>query len=613
MIGHPFFKQTMKIPSKSFKFAPFLLSAIVLAFACCKGGSGGPANGLSTENKVVWHVLSDIDRMNPYLSSDNSATYVQGLIWEALSNQNPRTLAFIPSLAELPVESPDHLTWTFKMDRGAKWSDGQPVTPADVIFSYKTVMNPLIINASAIRGYFNPDLDSAYYPNGDQGSVALHFRKFRYDMLSIINYVKILPKHIFDPKGLTDKMSWADLHDPETKNPAVAEFSTWFQDEKIGRDSSYLIGSGPYKFMEWIANDRITLKRDTNYWGRNLPWGEAYPDKIIFKTIKDQNAALTALKAKDIDVNEAITPSQYLNSFDTATLKGLKKDSVYGNVYTFIAWNNERPMFKSKKTRQALTMLINREEIQKDILHNLAKLENGPIPPTQPNFDPTAKEVDYNPDAGKKMLADDGWAPGPDGILQKTIDGKVTPFKFTFQVNAGNDTRKQILLVVSEELKKVGIVADVQAIEWSVYLENTKSHHYDACYSGWVGNAGIEDDIYQLWHSSQMKNKGSNYYCFSDPEADKLLTDIQTEPDKAKRFDMSHRFQHIVVDDQPVTFMFSQPFFIGWVDRFDNFEFITGRPPYMPWEWIVRGSGVKRAPGAAVMSLNPAERTEPTR
>ncbi len=589
--------------------ATFIIFALFIG-SC--GKSGGPGNGLSTENKVVWHVLSDIDRMNPYLSNDNSATYVQGLIWENLSTQNPRTLAYIPSLAELPIESPDHLTWTFKMDRGAHWSDGKPVTAADIIFSYKTVMNPLIINASSIRGYFNPSLDSAYYPNGDQGSVALHFQKYRYDMLSIINYVKILPKHIFDPKGLTDKMSWADLHDPDTKNPAVTEFSTWFQDEKIGRDPNYLIGSGPYKFLEWITNDRITLQKDTNYWGKNLPWGEAYPDKIIFKTIKDQNAALTALKAKDIDIDEALNPSQYLNSFDTATLKGLKKDTIYENAYSFLAWNNERPMFRSKKTRQALTMLVNREEMLKTIMHGLAKLQNGPVAPTQPNFDPTAQEVGFNEEAGKKLLAEDGWSAGPDGILQKMIDGKMTPFKFTFQVNSGNESRKQILLVVSEELKKAGIIADVQAIEWSVYLENTKSHNYDACYGAWIGNAGIEDDIFQLWHSSQIKNKGSNYYCYNDPAADKLLLDMQTEPDKAKRFEMSHELQHIMVEDQPVTFMFSPPSFIGWVDRFDNFEFITGRPPYIPQEWIVRGSGVQRIPGRAVMSLNPAERTEPT-
>ncbi len=580
-----------------------------LVFASCHT-SGGPANGLSTDNKVVWHQLSDIERMNPFLSTDEGAIYVQNEIWETLTGQNPRTYEYIPLLAGLPEQSEDHLTWTFPINQGAHWSDGKPVTSADVIFSYKAVLNPQIINASSLRVQFTT-LDSVWCPNGDSSKVSLHFSKFRYNMIDIINFLKILPKHIFDPKGLMDKVTWADLHNENSKNPAILEFATWFQVEKNGRDAKYLVGSGPYLYKEWIANDRITLQRDTNYWGKNRPWQEAYPDQLVFKTIKDQNAMLTSLKSKDIDVSEAITPNQYLTDLDTTKDKSLSKDTVYMNLYSFISWNNSRPMFKSKNTRKALTMLINRDEILHSVLHDLAKKIGGPVMPTQPNCDPTAQEPDYNVDAGKKMLADDGWAPGPDGILQKNIDGKMTPFRFTFQVNSGNEVRKQILLVISEELKKAGIEAQVSAMEWSVYLENTKSHNYDACYSGWVGNAGVEDDISQLWNSAQIPNKGSNFYCYSNPAADQLLNGIEVEPDKAKRFEMSHQLQHIIVDDQPVTYLFSTPLFIGWVNRFDNVEFFRARPPYAPAYWIVRGSGVKRIPTDAVMSLNPAERTEP--
>ncbi len=590
-------------------FTAILLSAFV--FSSCSSG-GGPASGLSTENKVVWHVLSDVQRLNPDLSTDESATYVQSEIWESLTGQNPRTYDYIPLLAGLPEQSADHLTWTFPINQGAYWSDGKPVTAADVLFSYKTILNPRIINASSLRLQFSK-LDSAYYPNGDTTKVALHFSKYRYDQLNVINYLKIIPKHIFDPKGLMDKVSWADLHNPNSSNPALAEFATWFQDEKNGRDPKFLIGSGPYIFEQWITNDRITLKRDTNYWGRNRPWQESYPDELIFKTINDQNAMLTALKAKDIDVCEAITPNQYLTQLDTSSLSFLRKDTVYMNQYNFIAWNNARPLFKSKTVRKALTMLINRDEIIKSVLHGLAKKVGGPVMPTQPNYDPTAQEVDYNPDSAKVLLAQDGWRPGSDGVLQKTIDGVMTPFNFTFQVNAGNDVRRNILLVIANELKRAGIIANVQAIEWSVFLENTQSHNYDAALSGWVGNAGVEDDISQLWNSNQIPNKGSNFYSYSDPKADSLMNAIEVDPDKAGRIEMSHELQHIIVSDQPVTFLYSPPLFIGWVNRFDNVEFFRARPPYAPSYWIVRGSGVKRIAGDAAMSLIPAERTEPTK
>lgn len=598
---------TMTQRKNAFYLAAILLSATLIA-SCHT--AGGPASGLSTENKVIWHVLSDVQRMNPYLSTDESANYVESEIWEVLTGQNPRTYDWIPLLAGLPEQSPDHLTWTFPINQGAHWSDGEPVTAADVIFSYKTILNPQIINASALRLQFTK-LDSAYYPNGDTTKVALHFSKFRYDQLSVINYLKILPKHIFDPTGLMDKVSWADLHNPNSNNPAMTEFAKWFQDEKNGRDPKFLIGSGPYIYKEWITNDRVILQRDTNYWGKNRPWQEAYPDQIIFKTINDQNAMLTALKAKDIDVAEAITPDQYLSQLDTSKQTYLKKDTVYQNSYSFIGWNNARPLFQSKIVRKALTMLINRDEILHSILHDLGKKIGGPVMATQPNFDPTAQEPGYNPDSAKMLLAQDGWKPGPDGVLQKMLNGTMTPFKFTFQVNSGNETRKNILLVIANELKQAGIIAQVQTIEWSVFLENMMSHNYDAAYGAWVGNAGVEDDISQLWNSNQIPNKGSNWYSYSDPKADAIMNAIEVEPDKAKRIEMSHELQHIIVDDQPVSYLFSTPLFIGWVDRFDNVEMFRGRPPYSPQYWIVRGSGVKRIPGDAVMSMNPSERTEP--
>jgi peptide/nickel transport system substrate-binding protein len=593
---------------RSLQLAPILLAILTItALNGCKTG-GGPANGLSTKNAVIWHQLSDIERLNPFLSTDEASLYVQLQMFEVLTAQNYRTYEWIPILGGLPEESADHLTFTFPINQGAHWSDGKPVTAADVIFNYKTVLNPLIINASQKRGDFY-NLDSVYYPNGDQNKVAFHFNKFRYNQLTIINYIQLIPKHIFDPNGLSDKISWQDLHDPNSKSQAMAEFAAWFQDEKMGRDPKFMIGSGPYKYQQWITNDRIILQRDTNYWGKGRKWQYAYPDQLIFKTIKDQNAMLTALKAHDIDVTEAIRPNQYLSQVDTNGTH-IAKDTVYENAYTFLAWNNSRPLFKSKKTRQALTMLVNRDEILHNIIHDLAKKIEGPVMPTQPNFDPTVKEPAFDVEGAKKLLAEDGWTDSDgDGILDKVIDGKRTPFKFTFQTNEGNETRKQILLVVANQLKKGGIDAGVSSIEWSVFLENQKSHNYDACYSGWVGNAGIEDDIRGLWHSSQIAKKGTNFYCYNSPEADRILDAIEQETDKAKRLDLEHQIQHLIVDDQPVTFLFSTPLFIAWQDRFDNVEFFRSRPPYYPSFWIPRGSGAKRGPNDIIMSRNPAERT----
>src|SRR5207237_2644516 len=121
---------------------------------------------------------------------------------------NPRTMEDIPLLAPLPEESADHLTFTYTIDPKAHWSDGKPVTTDDIIFTYKVAMNPRLLNSQALRGFF-VTLDSAWV--SAPGKVSFHWSKYRYDILHITSYAKILPKHVFDPSNLTDKMSWSDL------------------------------------------------------------------------------------------------------------------------------------------------------------------------------------------------------------------------------------------------------------------------------------------------------------------------------------------------------------------------------------------------------------------
>ena len=572
-----------------------------LFFGSCHT-SGGPANGLSTENKVVWYIPQDIERMNPYLSTDESANYVQTEIWETLTGSNPRTEEDIPLLASLPEISPDHLTYTYTLDPKAHWSDGKPVTTSDIIFNFKVVKNPLLLNGAAQRSFFGT-LDSVWSPNGDPSKVAFHWSKFIFNIPHIEGGLKMIPKHIFDPTNITDKITWADLMLDNPKNPALREFQKWFEDEKIGRDPAYLIGSGPYKYQNWITNDRITLKRDSNYWAMDKPWFGAYPEQITFKTIKDLNSALTALKAKDIDIIDGISAPQYLDQLDTSKLPFLRKDTVYVNLYSYMGWNCAKAPFNDKIVRKALTMLINRDQIIHSVLRDMTRKVEGPVPPSQPDFDPTVKQPDWNPDAAKKLLADDGWSMGPDGVLQKTVGGKLTSFKMTFMIPGGSDVPKQICLIIANEFKKAGIEADISQLEWSVYLENLKSHKFDAIIGSWIGNAGVDEEISQIWESNQADNRGSNSVSYKNPVADTLMEHIKIEADPVKRHELSHQFQHIVQEDQPYTFMYSSPIRIGWVDRFDNFELFHSRPPFDPRYWIVRGSGVKPLPTAVPMGV----------
>ncbi|MEZ4690237.1 MAG: ABC transporter substrate-binding protein [Ignavibacteria bacterium] len=130
-----------------------------------------------------------------------------------------------------------------------------------------------------------------------------------------------------------------------------------------------------------------------------------------------------------------------------------------------------------------------------------------------------------------------------DGVLDKVINGKKTDFKFTF-TNNNNPTRKKVMLIIIEQLKQLGIQADLQDYEWSVFLEKTKKHEYDACYGAWQLGVTPEDP-YQIWHSSQSTGEGSNFISYKNPESDKLLEQNRVTFDENERVELLNRWQKL--------------------------------------------------------------------
>lgn len=577
-----------------------MLLTVVIAIASCgkKDDAGSNKYGLSTNNNMVWWLAGDITQLVPYLAHDAYAQYVYPYIWEPLNFVHPRTQKLLPWLASLPEITPDHLTYTYTLNPKAMWNDGKPVTGEDVVFSFKCVMNPKQIETTQNRSNFNA-VDSISFVDGDKMKVAFHLKEpyFMMDQVLGGGYIPILPKHVFDKKNLTDQMSWKDIKDPNSKNPILLQQATEFNDPGYIRDPKTMVGTGPYLFEEWKTNSHVSLKKNPNYWAKDMDWGDAYPDQIIFRTINDNSAAVTALKAKEIDFMDRVPAAQW-STIDSIKNPYIRKDTVYFNNRSFVEWNGERPIFKSKKTRWALSHLINRDVIIRDIFKGMAVPVNSSVNFTQPFYDGTLPNIDYSVEKAKALFAEDGWSDTDgDGILDKMIDGKKTPFKFTISIYTGSDVIKNTALVIAEQMRKAGIQAEVTTTEWAVWINNNRLHNFDAAIANLAGNA-TEDDPYQLWHSSQAKNKGQNVYSFINAEADDIMAKYRLEFDEAKRAELSKRLQRIIYDEMPITPLFCQPLRIAILNRFDNIEFVRQRPCVEPRWWVVRGAGITAKPGA---------------
>ncbi len=544
---------------------------------------GPPVQG----DVIFYHELSDPQGLNPITTNDNSAKTLYNFMYDGLLSQDPQTLAFVPDLADsLPRLSDDHLLYTFHLRPTAVFSDGHPLTAADVVFSFKAVKNPLILDASSLRNYFEDVVDVSA---PDSLTVMIRMRK-PYFMADIqLGDLKIMPKHILDPRNLTDQYTIAQTNDTVevTRNKAMQQFADWFGSAELKREPAYLVGSGPYVFEKWKTGEQIVLRRNTHYWPSPCSWRRGYADAIVGVIINDRAAAISALKTEDIDFFESVPPPLYDEQMDTSKIPYITKSPYEQSVYTYMGFNARKTVFADKRVRQAMCHLMNRDYLIKTIMRGYAKTVDGPVYRNRPEYDTTLIPYDFNPTKARQLLTEAGWTDSDgDGVLDKMVDGHSVKFDFSIIVNAGNEARENIAILFSNEVKKLGIQCHVSRVEWSVFLKQTATHSFDAYIGSWI-NDNIPSDPYQLWHSSQADNEGSNYVGFRNKRADQIMEQNRVEFDESKRITLMHEFQQIVHDEAPYAFLWTPQLLALYNKRLAGVRFMTINPGFNPLEWYI--------------------------
>lgn len=582
----------------------FSLFSALLITACSSddssGGSDSAAAGSPVAGEwIVIHELSDIEGLNPIITNDAAARAISDRVFEKLLDQDFETTELIPSLAEArPVVSADHLTYTFTLREGITFSDGKPLTSADVVFSMKVIKNPLVIDAAPLRNYYNAVKDVR----------ATNARTIVFEMSEpyflaeyFLGGVYVLPKHVFDPKNLSDRYTFAETNDIDkaqsSPNPAMKELADWFNRAETKLSISLNIGSGPYIFEEWSTGQRIVIRRNNSWWNAgNDKWNPAWPEKLVYKIVNDRSSAVVAVKNQEIDFMEYVPPAKFTEEVDTTALTYLAKHPYESHSYTYIGWNGARSVLSDKRTRKALSHLVDRPALINQIMRGLAVPVNSPVYPQRPEYDNSIVPIDYNPTKAKALLVEAGWSDSNgDGILDRQRDGKRENLTFTFLLNAGNEMREQIALILTQEFRKVGIDAKIKKLEWAIFLQNLRGRQFDAYIGGWV-NDPIPTDPYQIWHSSQADNQGSNYVSFRNQRADWLMENNRLEFDESKRIAYMKEFQQIIYDEQPYTFLWSPLYPAVYNKRLQNVRFSFVRPGYNPTQWWVPRSLWKNAP-----------------
>jgi peptide/nickel transport system substrate-binding protein len=307
------------------------------------------------------------------------------------------------------------------------------------------------------------------------------------------------------------------------------------------------VGTGPYKFGEWKTGEKIVVNAYQDYFD-----GRPYISRVLTRVIPDLATMFLELKAGRID-QMGLTPLQYQRQTTTTWFKENFRKYKYLNFgYTYLGYNLKDWKFKDRLVRQALTTAINRKSVVQGVLLGLGTVAYTPYKPDTFWYNPNVKKFPYDPEKAKKMLAEAGWKDlDGDGILEK--DGK--PFEFTILTNQGNDMRKNAATIIQRDLKKVGVRARIRVVEWAAFIKNfIDKRNFEACLLGW--SIGIDPNQIDIWHSSKTGPHELNFVSYDNKEADRMLELGVLTYDRKERKKYYDRFQEIVAEDQPYTFLY---------------------------------------------------------
>ena len=434
---------------------------------------------------------------------------------------------------ERPFKAEPIIRFTLRKD--VRWHDGAPFTSADVAFTYHAIMDERVASPSSSDFELVSSLETP-----DPYSVVVRYKKpFSPALLSWMQ--SMLPAHLLEK---VEPAKWAEIYN---RHP---------------------IGTGPFKFGNWKTNEYIRLVKNPDYF-RGSPW----LDSVVFRVLPDPLTLQLAFQTKQVDF-WAVEPW---------AVQGVENDKRFdlfssaGNMYNYIGWNLERPMFQDLRVRKALAEAVNIPQMIKYILYGRGVQSTGIFTPKMWFFDPKVQPLPYDPKAAAALLDEAGWKVGTDGIRVK--DDK--RLSFTLLANNGNDVRRDIATLVQDDLRKIGVEVKVEIYEWSVLLKRfVNKGEFDAIVLGW--GLGNDYDQYAIWHSSKTHPEELNFVHYKNPEVDHLLTDLRQEYSRPEILRLTAKLQQTIYADQPYIFLFvPEGTSVMWKNSYR-----IRRPGSKPGEWI---------------------------
>ncbi len=501
---------------------PAALAAALLAVGCGGGGGSDPpvADGGRPRSggTLVVGASSDVRSVNQVLTA--GTTFEQAILDQMFLRlfeeqpdyaEHPPTLA--PQLAASQVWSEDRSELTIELRDDVFWSDGTPVSADDVRWTWQAQTSPDVAWPYASMKDSIVDVEVL-----GPRRLRVRFATASPSQLSDLNEGVILPRHAWSELPLAD---WRANN-------------RWFQE--------HLVVNGPFTLESWEPQQQIVLRRNERYHVA----GQPYLDRVVFRIVPQQANQIRQLLAGELDFVDHVGAAE-AHKIQASPVTRLI--AYWHRQYNYICWNVRRPLFAETAVRQALTMAIDRQALIDALSFGHARIATSPIISSVWAHDDRLEPWPYDPAAARRLLAEQGWRDGDgDGVLER--NGR--PFSFDLSTNADSTIRVDAAVLIQDQLRRVGVDAQVRRIEFTTLVDMNLEHDFDATLGGWGIDTSL--DLTYAFHSDSYEN-GHNFGGYSNPELDGLIEATRREIDPAARLELLHRAQGIIHRDQPYTFL----------------------------------------------------------
>jgi peptide/nickel transport system substrate-binding protein len=469
--------------------------------AGCGGGAGAGAGGIKRNGGDLKIVRSeDSVSMNNTMVFSNASIWVFQQIFETLYTNNPDGKSVKPWLAESYTTSADKLTWTFKLRAGVKFSNGQPMTSADVKFS--------IDAASSTKGgweFINSAIKEVTTP--DASTVVITTKYPWAPLLADL----ACPSNGIVPKDYGGKSAEAFYAAP--------------------------IGTGAFVWGSWTKGSSLTLKKNPNYWQPGKP----ALDSVTWQVVPDDNTRSLMIQGGQAHIDEN-PPFSTLDQLRAAN--GVKVDVFPSTRTDYVLMNHTKKPYDDVHVRRAISYAIDRESLVKSVLYNNGKAANSLFMPTVGYYNPNTTGLQYDMAKAKAELAQSSV---PNG------------FTTTYLASSGDSTDAAIAQIIQASLKQLGITMKIQNADPSAVHDLQNKLNYEISHNYWTMDIADPDELVQFALDPTTGGHSFNTG-YNNPAVIKMAHQAQQTFDTTARQQLYNQLQNQAADDAFMAFLYYQPF-----------------------------------------------------